>query len=128
MGNLAVAHLDAGWFYFPTLAGDLDQQLARSSRALADRRNRRWRSAAARCHAVIGYKTGIAQHQVNLADRHEEFFGGRLRQRSARALPHLGFACEHGDNAILADVNPGRHVAEPSAAAPASAGALRDGG
>ena len=59
-------------------------------------------------------------------DRHAQFLGGGLGQFGARALAHLDLAGEHGDGAVVADVDArGRRPGAAAATAASPATVLR---
>ena len=106
MDDLAVVHFDGVAAPRPTAGRQVDQQLARRRGALADGGNRPGRAAAAGGDAVIGHQAGVGHEQLDAADRHAQFLGGRLAQLGPRALARLDLAGHDGDGSVLAEVDP----------------------
>src|ERR1051326_7889661 len=100
----------------PFATGEINEQLPSGGRPLAHCGHRSRAAAAAGGHAVIGHKGRVRHNQLQTAGGHAQFLSGSLRQFRPGALAAFHLAYEHGNRAILSQVDTSTNVFRAAAA------------
>ena len=109
-GDLPRCGRQAGALRIPTFRRKIDEQFARRRRRFAELRGHGWRSAAPeRAHVERG-EVRIAHHEPDAGQRRSQLLRHSLRERSPYALPGFDLARARGDDAVLADMQPGGEI------------------
>lgn len=102
--EVAVGNLHGRTLDTEALGGVIGEPLAEGGGGFADAGDGGRGGAAAGGAAVVGAELGIGHDQADAVDRQTQFFCGGLRELRAGVLADFDLAREHGDRAILADV------------------------
>ena len=101
------AHVYAAGRYFPLLCCCGQQKLPCGGGGAAHLRDCRGRRPAAGCDTVVRDSIGVSHDHADPVKRYGEFLGGDHGEFGSRSLPFLNLAVENGDDAVIADMEPG---------------------